>query len=131
MCKGNCELCPRLIISSAVSFTAGNLEINIPAGTYNNGCKYCIVVAQSIPTTATVDAPVYVTIGTDTTLYPLNKCDCNQVTVCSMRTRTRYPVMVKTTGTGGSFRLLRKICCAPNNNLASLPVAADAGGGGA
>ena len=131
MCKGNCELCPRLIISSAVSFTAGNLEINIPTGTYNNGCKYCIVVAQSIPTTATVGAPVYVTIGTDTTLYPLNKCDCSQATVCSMRTRTKYPVVVMTTGTGGSFKLLRKICCAPANNLASLPVAAAAGGDGA
>lgn len=131
MCNGNCKLCPRLIISSAVSFTGGNLVINIPDGTYSNGCKYCIVVAQSIPTTATVGAPVYVTIGEGTTLYPLNKCDCSQATVCSMRTRTKYPVMVRTTSTGGSFRLLKKICCAPNNNLASLPVAAATGGDGA
>lgn len=131
MCNGNCKLCPRLVISNSVSFTAGNLIINIPDGVYSNGCKYCIVVAQSIPTTATVGAPVYVTIGTDTTLYPLNKCDCTQTTVCSIRTRIRYPVVVSTTSTGGSFRLLRKVCCAPNNNLASLPVAAVTGGGGA
>lgn len=128
MCNGNCKLCPNVILSAAVTFANGNLIVNIPEGTYANGCKYCIILAQSIPTTATVGAPVYVTIGAGTTLYPLNKCDCSQATVCSMRTRTRYPVVVKTTPTGGSFKLLKKICCAPNTDLASLP-AAEAGDG--
>ena len=128
-CNGNCELCPNLVISTAVTFTNGNLVINIPDGTYRNGCRYCIVVAQSIPTTATIGAPVYITIGADATLYPLNRRNCSQATVCAIRTRTKYPVAVNTTATGGSFKLCRKVCCAPNNALASLPVSAAAAGG--
>lgn len=129
-CNGNCKLCPRLIISSAVTFAGGNLIINIPAGGYQRGCRYCIVIAQSIPATATVNAPVFITIGTGATLYPLNKCDCAQATACSIRTRTKYHVTVSTTPTGGSFRLCNKVCCASNNALASLPapaVAAESG----
>ena len=52
-CKPVCKLCDRLVISQAVTFTGGNLVINLPAGNYRNGCKYCIVVAQAIPATAT------------------------------------------------------------------------------
>ena len=73
-CKNVCKLCDKLVISSAVTFTNGNLVINLPAGNYGDGCKYCIVVAQTIPETTTINAPVYITIGTGTTLYPLNKC---------------------------------------------------------
>ena len=61
-CKSVCKLCDNLIISQAVAFTGGNLEINIPAGSYKNGEKYCIVVAQTIPTATTINAPVYITI---------------------------------------------------------------------
>lgn len=119
-CKNSCRLCDRLIISTAVAFTGGNLIITIPAGTYADNCKYCIVVAQAIPATTTINAPVFIQIGTGTVLYPLNKCDCAQATACSIRTRTRYAVRVVTTPTAGSFRLLSKTCCAPNNNLRSI-----------
>ena len=112
-CKPVCKLCPNLVISQAVTFTGGNLEINLPAGSYNNGEKYCIVVAQAIPDTATINAPVYMTIGTGTTLYP-------QVTACGIRTRTRYSTCVSTSATGGSFRMLGNPCCAPSNNLTSI-----------
>lgn len=124
-CKRACRLCDRLIISSAVTFTGGNLIINLPAGSYANHCRYCIVVAQSIPAAATINAPVYVTIGTSPTLYPLQRCDCTQATACQIRTRTKYRVIVATTAAGGSFRLLDKThCCAPNNALQSLPAPA-------
>lgn len=79
-CKPVCKLCPNLVISQAVTFTGGNLEINLPAGSYNDCEKYCIVVAQAIPDTTTINAPVYITIGTGTTLYPLTKRNCAQVT---------------------------------------------------
>ena len=69
---------------------------------------------------ATINAPVYITIGTGTTLYPLTKRNCAQVTACGIRTRTRYSVCVVTTPTGGSFRMLGSPCCAPNNNLTSI-----------
>jgi len=45
-CKPVCKLCPNLILSQDVTFTGGNLVINLPAGSYNNGQKYCIVVYQ-------------------------------------------------------------------------------------
>lgn len=126
-CNKNCNrLCPNLIISTAVTLAtvggADTLLINIPEGTYRNGCKYCIVVAQSIPTTVPIGTPVAISIGGDTTtVYPVtNKC-CAQVTACAIRTRTRYPMCVSTTATGGTFKVLSGLSCAPNNALASLP----------
>lgn len=119
-CANVCRLCNRFIISDSVTFTGGNLVINIPAGAYENGEKYCIVVAQSIPTTTTINAPVYVTIGTGTTLYPLTNRCCAQVTACGIRTRTRYSAVVVTNATGGSFRLLGRPACAPNNALTAI-----------
>lgn len=127
-CCGNaCGLCPRLIISDAVTFTGGNLIIDLPAGSYGRNGKYCIVVAQAIPTETTIDAPVFITIGGDAaTLYPLTQCDCAQVTACGIKTRTRYSVSVETTATGGSFRVLGRLCGGRNNELLSLPAPAAA-----
>ena len=120
-CKNTCKLCKRLIISQSLTFnTVGNLLVNIPAGSYANGEKYCIVIAQNIPAGTTINAPVYVTIGTGTTAYPLTSCDCRQLTACALRTRTKYSTRVVTTPTGGSFRLLGKAACAPNNDLVSI-----------
>ena len=119
-CKTVCKLCDKLVISQSVTFSDGNLIIDLPAGSYNDGCKYCIVVAQSIPATTTINAPVVITIGTGTQQYPLLKCDCSQATACSIRTRTRYSTCVETTPTSGVFRLLGRTCCAPSNNLRGI-----------
>ena len=119
-CKPVCKLCDRLVISQAVTFTDGNLVINLPAGNYRNGCKYCIVVAQAIPATATINAPVVVTIGTGTQQYSLTNRCCAQLTACAIRTRTRYATVVSTSGTGGTFKLLGNACPCPTNNLASI-----------
>lgn len=119
-CSNVCKLCKKLVISTAVTFTGGNLVITLPAGTYNANEKYCIVVAQSIPDTTTINAPVYIQIGTGTILYPLQKCNCAQATACGVRTRTKYSTIVSTTPNGGAFKLLDKLCCAPNNNLSSI-----------
>ena len=121
-CKPVCKLCNRLVISQAVTFSGGNLIINIPAGAYNDGEKYCIVVAQTIPSTTTINAPVVITIGTGTVQYPLTKSNCAQVTACGIRTRTRYSVCVSTTATGGNFKMLGSPCCSPSNNLRSIKV---------
>lgn len=119
-CKNICKLCHRFVISQAVTYADGVLTVNLPAGSYQNGCKYCIVVAQTIPSTAIIGAPVVVTIGTGTVQYPLIKCNCKQVTASALRTRTRYSTVVETTPTGGSFKLLGKPCCSPDNDLASI-----------
>ena len=119
-CKTVCRLCDKLVLSQAVSFTGGDLEINLPAGSYNNGEKYCIVVAQAIPDATTINAPVVITIGSGTATYPLTRRDCRQVTACGIRTRTRYSVCVVTNATGGTFRMLGDPCCSPSNDLASI-----------
>lgn len=119
-CKNICKLCDKFIISQSVTFTGGTLIVNIPAGAYQNNCKYCLVIAQSIPATTTINAPVVVTIGTGTVQYPLVKRNCRQATACSIRTRTKYSTCVETTATGGLFRLLGEPCCAPNNQLTSI-----------
>lgn len=119
-CRNVCKLCDNLVISQAVTFTGGNLIINLPSGSYANGKKVCIVVAQAIPDTTTINAPVYITIGTGTVLYPITKRNCRQVTACGLRTRTRYSTCVETTPTGGLFRMLGEPCCSPSNNLTSI-----------
>ena len=120
-CKNVCKLCDKLIISTAVTFTAGTgLVITIPEGSYNDGCKYCLVVAQTIPAATTINAPVFIQIGTGTELYPVNKCDCTQLSACGIRTRTKYSMKVETSPTSGVFKLLGKPCCQPNNNLRSI-----------
>lgn len=119
-CKPVCRLCDRLVISQSVTFTGGNLVVNIPAGSYRSGEKYCIVVAQAIPNTATINAPVVITIGTGTQQYPLTNRCCVPVTACGIRTRTRYSTVVATSGTTGTFRLLGNACPCPSNNLAAI-----------
>lgn len=119
-CKNVCKLCDRLILSASVTFTAPNLIINVPAGSYLNCEKYCIVVAQAIPEATTITAPVFITIGDGTELYPLNRCDGSQVTASELRTRTRYAVRVTTTPTAGAFNLLGKLCGAREVGLTAI-----------
>lgn len=119
-CKPVCKLCDKLVLSADVTFTDGKLVINLPAGNYKNGCKYCIVVKDDIPDATTINAPVVITIGTGTQQYPLaNRC-CAQVTACGIRTRTRYSTVVSTSATGGTFKLLGSACPCPTNNLRGL-----------
>ena len=127
-CKPVCKLCDRLVISQAVTFADGTLTINLPAGSYANGCKYCVVIAQTIPAATTITSPVVFTIGTGTEEYPLvNRC-CAPVTACGIRTRTKYSVVVSTSATSANFKMLGKPCCAPDNSLTAIdgtaPVAA-------
>lgn len=119
-CKDICKLCDKLIISQSITFAGGNLVVNLPAGSYNNNSKYCIILAQTIPTATTIAANVVFTIGTGTQQYPLvNRC-CRPVTACGVRTRTKYSVCVETTATGATFKMLGNPACQPNNNLRSV-----------
>lgn len=127
-CRNVCRLCDKLVISQAVTFAGGVLTINIPAGSYADGCKYCLVVAQTIPETTTITAPVVITIGDGTVTYPLTGCDCAQLIACQIRTRTRYAVRVATTATGGTFKLLGRAACAPSNALTAIDGTAPAAG---
>lgn len=119
-CKAVCTLCDRLIISTAVTYAAGVLTINLPAGSYQDGGKYCIVIAQAIPAATTLNATVVITIGAGAVTYPLNDRCGAQLTAAAIRTRTRYATRVNTTATGGSFNLIGKACCTPDNSLDSI-----------
>ena len=119
-CKPVCQLCKRLILSQAITFTGGNLVVNLPDGNYSNGEKYCIVLAQSIPTTATINAPVVFAIGAGTAQFPLTNRCCAPVTACGVRTRTKYSTIVVTNATGGTFRMIGKPCCSPSNDLTAI-----------
>lgn len=131
-CDYRCnKMCKRAIYSDSVSVVTVNsvdtLVIDIPAGTYGDGCRYCLFVIQAIPTTATIGMPVAISIGgVTTTVYPLVKCDCSQVTACAIRTRHKYSVLVSTSATGGVFKVLKGLSCAPSNVLSSLPVSSAA-----
>lgn len=119
-CKPVCTLCRNLVISQSITFAGGNVIVNLPAGSYANGSKICVVLAQSVPTTTTIGAPVVFTIGTGTVQYPLvNRC-CRPVTACGVRTRTRYSIIVETTATSAVFKMIGNPCCQPNNNLTSV-----------
>ena len=109
--KNNCKLCDNFIISTAVAFAGDVLTVTLPAGSYADGCKYCIVIAQTIPAATTIASTVEFVIGAGTESYPLvDRCG-NPVTAGRVRTRTKYPACVNTTATGGSFRLTRNLCC--------------------
>ena len=107
-----------------ITVTGGTLVINIANGSYADCQKFCLILIQNIPDTATINMSVGITIGTDTTVYPMVRCDCTQVTACALRTRTRYPMKVATTATSAVFKVLRNLSCAPDNRLAAVPVPA-------
>lgn len=111
-CKNVCRLCDRLVISTAVTFNpqANRLVIGLPDGTYLNGEKYCIVIAQTIPAATTISADVAFVIGDGTTQYPLLDNCCSVVLARAIRTRTRYATRLKTSPTSANFKLLGKPC---------------------
>lgn len=126
-CKPSCRLCDKLIISQSVTVVTvdgtDTLVIDLPVQAYNANCRYCIIIAQTIPATATVYMPVAFSIGgVVDTVYPFVRCDCSQITACGIRTRTRYSTVVSTSATGGVFKSLGGVACCPRNNLRSLPV---------
>lgn len=124
----NCQLCDNLILSQAVTFAGDTLTINLPQRAYNNGCQYCIVITQTIPDTATVNAEVVFTIGTDTTTYPfVNRC-CEPILASQVRPRRKYKTIVSTSIAEGVFKYIG--CNLPNTVgtvAESLPITPPAG----
>lgn len=107
-CVKNCKLCDKFILSQSITFSGGNLIVNLPQNVYGNCQKYCIVLAQSIPTTTTINAPVVFTIGAGTTQYPFVNCDCTPVLASQVRTRRVYPTRVNTAVNSGVFKYIGK-----------------------
>lgn len=133
MCNNSCNECPRKIYSDSVTVatvgTVPTLVIDVPAQSFNNNQRGCIVITQTIPDTATINMPVAISIGgVTTTVYPVVNCNCAPVTACQLRTRRRYPFAVRVSGTAGTFKILRNLSCAPCNNDGVIPAPAVTGG---
>lgn len=123
-CVRNCKLCDKFILSQSITFDGTSLVVNLPANAYSNGCKYCIVFAQTIPEATTISAPVVFTIGTGTTQYPFVNCDCTPIYASQVRTRRIYSTRVNTAVNDGVFKYIGK-CCLPSNAttlVQSIPV---------
>lgn len=125
-CINNCKVCPRLIFSNAINFdsTTNTLIVDLPQRNYNNCENYCIVLVQSIPTSATINAPVVFSIGGGATQYPFVNCDCTPILASQIRTRTKYKTKVSTAINTGVFKYVGK-CCLPSNStttVQSIPV---------
>lgn len=124
-CSNIGKLCNNFIISEDVTFADNTLTVNIPDGVYENKQKYCLVIAQTIPEDTTISAPVVITIGDNTTEYPLVKCNCTPVYACSLSNRTRYSTRVSTDVGGGVFKILGNVGCPSALTMpSSLPIPA-------
>lgn len=136
-CGNNCNrLCPKFVPSTAITVVTvdgvDTLVIDIPAGTYANGCQYCIFTLQAIPAAATVNMPVAISIGGDTTtVYPL-VCSktCIQATASQVRARARYCTKVQTNIVSGVFKAYSGLSIYCPDTLASLPVSDTTAQGG-
>lgn len=126
-CIRECRLCNKLILSTSINYDANTntVIVGLPAGSYGNNCKYCIVLAQSIPTGATISSTVAFSIGTDPTQYPFVNCNCTPVYACQIKTRRIYPTRVNTSISSGVFKYIGKckLPCNPDTAIQSLPVA--------
>ena len=120
-CKNVCKLCPNLIISDSVLFdpATNSLDITIPNNGYRNCEKVCIVVAQTIPASTTINALVNIVVND--IRFPLQKCNCTQAPACEIKTRTKYSTRVLTNTVSGVFRLLGNVYPSCPSNLSTLP----------
>lgn len=125
-CIRNCQLCKNFIISTAINFdpATNSVIIDLPANSYSNNCEYCIVLAQSIPDSATLNSIVVFTIGGGVTQYPFVNRDCTPIYASQLRTRRLYKTRVNTAVNTGIFKYIGK-CCLPSNATTvsqSIPV---------
>ena len=77
-----------------------------------------------IPTDTTIAANVGITIGDDTTIYPLVNSNCTNASACRISERGIYPVVVRTNIQSGVFKLLENLNCCNSCGAAapSLPI---------
>ena len=122
----NCKLCRKIVLSQAITFDSGTntLIVDLPAQNYGNNCTYCIILAQPIPDTTTINAQVVFTIGgVTTTTYQFLNYDCTPIFASQVRTRRLYKVRVNTAVNAGVFKYIGD-CPLPSNSttlINSLP----------
>lgn len=125
-CVNNCRLCDKFILSQSITYNAGvnQLIVDLPAGNYGNCTKYCIVLAQSIPTNTTINAQIVFTIGGNQTVgYPFLNKDCTPIYASQVRTRRIYPTRVNTAVNAGVFEYIGNcpLPCRTGTTVGSIP----------
>lgn len=125
-CIRDCKLCDKFILSTAINFDSTNNQVIValPANAYGHCQKYCIVLAQSIPTSARINSTVVFTIGNNPTRYPFVNRDCTPIYASQVRTRRIYSTRVNTAVNTGVFKYIGR-CPLPCNTITtvnSLPV---------
>ena len=126
-CVKNCQLCPKFITSNSIVYnaTVNQLIVDLPASTYFNCEKKCIVLTQTIPTDTTINAQVVFTINGDATVgYPFLNKDCTPVLASQVRTRRLYPTRVNTAINSGVFKYIGNctLPCKSDTVANSLPI---------
>lgn len=120
-CNNRCKLCNNIVISTAVQFDSENdqVVVTLPTATYNNKQRYCIIIAQEIPTDATISSQVVFNTGGSENYPFVNKC-CENVLACQISTRRIYPTRVNANISSGVFRYIGNCqlpCTATTNTL--------------
>lgn len=110
------KLCENFVLSTTVTVVGTSLVVNIPSLPCTRGC---LVIAQTIPAAATVNMPVVITVGTDTTQYPLvDRCGV-QLSAGRLDIRNRYPFRFISANTSSIFKICSARC--PYNVAPGIP----------
>lgn len=116
------KICSNLVISTAVAVSGTDLVITIPQDTFDDCEKVCLLIAQEIPSAATINMPVSIAIGADATLYPLTRCSGLQITASEISQNSIYPTQVRTNATSGVFKVLAGLPACKSTVVPSIPV---------
>lgn len=126
MCKKRCDrFCKNLVFSDSVTVGAINavnsLLINIPDIGYFNCKRFCLGVIQNLPDTATVNMPVYITIGDNTTTgFPIVDCNGLQLVASQIENRYKYKVQVFDNTVTAVFRVYNLPNCYKQTVLTAI-----------
>lgn len=130
MCNRNCDrFCPNFIFSDSITVVTVDgvdtlvIDIPAPASAYYNCRKICLALTEAIPDAATLEMPVAISIGGDTTtVYPIVDCTGLQIVAKQIVTRYKYKLKVFTNATSGVFKVYNLPNCISRTVLPTLEV---------
>lgn len=115
----NCRICSNIVVSTNVAISGSEMVITIPAATYTNNEKLCILVAQAIPASAT-PLPVVIQVTGASATTPFRTTCGHNIYSDQLRTRTIYPSYAATDSQTFVYRLKER--CLPCTSYAFADV---------
>ena len=113
-----CGGCEHFVKTNSATLVGNVLVLNIPQKTYENGDRVCICIAQALPIVTSAQT-VAITIGTETTQYPLRTKCGNNVRADQLRSRKVYHTNVATDT--ASFIVSKCELCRTEYNYPVIP----------